>query len=339
MKAHLLYLGNQLAPRGGAPTSIDVLAPLLEQEGYVVVTASEKKNKGLRMIDMLSQLLRHSQKTDFVLIDTYSTANFWYAYAVAFLCQKLNLKYIPILHGGELPTRLQNSPKACETIFTHSYLNVAPSRYLMKEFEAAGYINLKYIPNSISLKDYPYRERTSLQPKLLWVRAFAEIYQPLLALQTLKLLLKKYPSAELCMVGPEKDDTFGLCRAYAEEHRLPVTFPGRLDKKTWIELSAEYDIFLNTTNIDNTPVSLIEAMALGIPVVSTNVGGIPYLVSDKEEGLLVPPDNAKEMAAAIEEILENPQETLKRTRTARKKVEGFDWEVVKEEWMDILATN
>ncbi len=287
-------------------------------------------------MEMLHLVRRNAGTADYVLIDVYSTTNFWYAYAVALLCQQQQLKYIPILHGGNLPARLKKSTKACNRIFRKAYLIVSPSLYLKEIFEKEGYTNIKYIPNSITLEQYEFKRRKTIRPRLLWVRAFAQIYNPMLALNVLDLVLKKYPEAELCMVGPDKDGTSETCRHYAERKNLPVKFTGKLSKNEWISLAADYDIFLNTTDVDNTPVSVIEAMALGLPVVSTNVGGIPYLIDQNKEGLLVPPNNSEEMAAAVFELIEKPEKAEEMSRAARKKVEAFDWELVKKKWKDIL---
>ena len=333
---NIIYIGNKLEGRNSTPTSIDTLAPLLRKEGLTVITASSNENKLLRLLDMLVNVWRHRKTADYVLIDTYSTQNFWYAYAVAVLCQKLHLKYIPILHGGELPRRLKSSPKASEKIFRNAFLNVAPSLYLKSEFETAGFHNIRYIPNSIEIENYPFLERRNPRPKLLWVRAFAEIYNPFLALQVLELLLPKYPEAELCMVGPPRDESFKTCKRIASEKKLPVIFPGKLEKEEWISLSTDYDIFLNTTNVDNTPISVIEAMALGLPVISSNVGGLPFLISADIDGILLPPNDATRMARAVENIIEDLIRSLERTRLARKKTEAFDWQTVKKDWLNLL---
>lgn len=333
---NLLYIGNELEFRGGAPTSIDRLTPLLRKEGFEVKTSSAKKNQLLRLSEMMTSIIRNKSWADLVLIDTYSTRNFWYAVLTAELCSNLELDYILLLHGGDLPERLKNNPKLSASLFKKEKLNIAPSRYLFKEFQQAGFGNIKYIPNSIFLKDYTFKARKNLKPKLLWVRAFAEIYNPMLAINMLDDLLKEYPDAELCMVGPEKDESYKECFKYAESNKLPVKFTGKLTKQEWIDLSKDYDIFINTTNIDNTPVSLIEAMALGFPIISTNVGGIPYLLKDKETGLLVPPKNKSVMVDAISTLLENPNLAENLSQNARNQAEKFDWEIVKKEWKRVL---
>ncbi|WP_286760426.1 glycosyltransferase family 4 protein [Salegentibacter sp. UBA1130] len=335
---NLLYIGNELEDRGGAPTSIDKLSPLLRNEGFEVKTFSSHKNQVLRLSEMLTSIIKNKSWADYVLIDTYSTRNFWYAVLTAQLCRNLQLDYILLLHGGELPLRLKKNLQLSASLFKNAKLNIAPSRYLFEVFQKAGFTNLKYIPNSIFLKDYPFKSRKVLKPKLLWVRAFAEIYNPMLALKVLEELLIEYPEAELCMVGPNKDSSYKECVNYAEKNKLPVKFTGKLTKPEWIALSEEYDIFLNTTNIDNTPVSLIEAMALGIPIVSTNIGGILYLLQHEETGILVPPDDESAMLSAIRKLVGDQDLAKKLSRHARRQSEKFDWEIVKENWKEVLLS-
>ena len=332
----ILYIGNKLKFRGGTPTSIDTLAPLLREEGFEVKTASANPGKLQRLKEMLFLVIRNRKTADYVLIDTYSTQNFWYAVFVGSLCRRLGLKYIPILHGGDLPARLQRSAEVSKKLFANAFTNVAPSTYLLSRFKKFGFTNLQYIPNSIPLEEYEFKRRPQLKPRLLWVRSFSEVYNPLLALQALEILLLKHRDAELCMVGPEKDETLKICRRMAEEKELPVRFFGRMSKQHWIRLSAEYDIFLNTTNVDNTPVSVIEAMALGLSVVSTEVGGMPFLIEDKETGLLVPPRNAKKMAEAVEYLLQYPERGTVIADAARRQAETFDWKVARKEWRSLL---
>ncbi len=105
---------------------------------------------------MVFTLVKNRNRLDFVLIDTYSTQNFYYALIISQLCRLFKLKYIPILHGGDLPNRLKKNPKYCNYIFKHSFINVSPSLYLKEIFNDHGFANIKYIPNSIEIKNYPY---------------------------------------------------------------------------------------------------------------------------------------------------------------------------------------
>jgi glycosyltransferase involved in cell wall biosynthesis len=331
----LLYIGNKLSKHGVTPTTIEILGPLLEREGFTVSYASSQKSMYFRMIDMLWSVFQN-READAVLIDTYSTTNFWYAFATSQLCRLLKLKYIPILHGGNLPFRLKNNPKICNMIFNHSYHNVSPSNYLLEKFREQGFNNLIHIPNGIEIENYPFEQRKKASPNLLWVRSFAKIYNPLMAVAVFSAIKKKYPEATLCMVGPEKDGSSLDAKQKAKDLELEVLFTGKLSKQDWIKLSKEYAIFINTTHFDNMPVSVIEAMSLGLAVVSTNVGGIPYLLVNKKEGLLVLDNDVDEMVSAIENIIENPDLFLNLTSHARTKAESYDWESVKHIWIATL---
>jgi glycosyltransferase involved in cell wall biosynthesis len=187
--------------------------------------------------------------------------------------------------------------------FDHAYVNVSPSEYLKFHFEKFGISNVICIPNSINLSDYSFKERQNFAPNILWVRAFAEIYNPKMAIDVLHLLQKKHPEATLTMVGSDKDGSLEITKKYANLLNLNVTFTGKLSKKEWTNLAQNHDVFINTTHFDNTPVSVLEAIALGLPVVSTNVGGLPFLLTHQKNAFLVNDSDSSEMIDfGVEEI-------------------------------------
>ena len=276
----ILYIGNKLNNKRSNVSSIDALVPLFEKEGYTMYYASSRLNKVLRLSEMLIDCVRYRKKIDVVIIDTYSTLNFYYALFVSQLCRILNLKYIPSLNGGNLPKRLRENPFLCKLIFNHAYKNVSPSLFLKEAFETYGYTNINYIPNTIELEHYPFKQRSFASVNLFCLRSFSDIYNPLLAIKILKALQDDGIDAILCMVGPDSDGTLKKAKKLAKQLEVDVQFPGKLSKPEWVKLAQDYNIFINTTNFDNMPVSVIEGMALGMVVVSTNVGGMPYLIKN-----------------------------------------------------------
>ncbi|MFT4699172.1 MAG: glycosyltransferase involved in cell wall biosynthesis [Flavobacteriaceae bacterium] len=337
MKKKILYIGNKLSKSGSNVTLIETLGNFLKGEGYKLITSSTIKNKALRLLEMLLTTLFYSKKTSIVLIDTYSTQNFYYAVLVAKICRVKQVPYIPILHGGNLPDRLKRSPKLSNKLFNGAKVNVAPSMYLYESFTEAGYANLKYIPNTIEIKNYDFLVRKEVKAKLLWVRSFSEIYNPTLAIKIVELLIKKGVPVSLCMVGPEVGGLLEECKREVEKKNLPITFTGKLSKEKWIDLSKQYDIFINTTNFDNTPVSVIEGMALGLPVISTNVGGIPFLIENNATGILVEPKDEHLFVEKILHLINHPLASENLSVNARKLVETFDWQKVKTKWDVILS--
>ena len=333
----ILYIGNNINSKTNNVTYMVTLSDLLKGEGFDLLMTSSKKNQLLRIIDMLLNIIKYRKKINYILIDTYSTRNFYYALACSQLARFLKLKYIPILHGGNLPSRLKSSSKLCNLIFKYSYRNVAPSNYLKDAFEIKGYEAI-FIPNVLEINSYKFKKRAEFTPKLLYVRAFDKIYNPQMAVYVLSELLKKYPSAKLCMVGPDKDGSLQECIALAKELGIEasVEFTGMLSKLEWHKKSEEFDVFINTSNFDNTPVSVMEAMALGLVVVSTNVGGMPYLINNGFDGVLVAPNDIAGMTNEIIKQLEYQNGMKNITENARQKMEKLDWEIVRHQWEAIL---
>ena len=335
MNKTILYIGNDLSKRTTYTTTMDTLSYLLCDTGYIICKSSSKQNKVLRLLHMCIAIVHLRNKLDYVFIDTYSTSNFYYALFTSQLCRFFKLKYLPILHGGNLPYRLKKYPKFSSLVFKNSYRNITPSGYLKHEFEQKGFKTV-LIQNIIPIANYTFKVRKKIAPKLLYVRAFAEIYNPTLAIEVLKELKNTYPKAILCMIGPDKDGTLEDVKQLINKYHLneSVEITGVLSKKEWHKKSENYDIFINTTNVDNTPISVIEAMALGLPVVSTNVGGLPYLIQHNVDGVLVEKNNPSAMTKEICKIVEENKYSL--AINARKKVENFDWNIVQSKWIQLL---
>lgn len=200
--------------------------------------------------------------------------------------------------------------------------------------------DLQIVPNPLDLEAYRFTCRRKPRPRLVWLRTFHHIYNPQLAARVLARLVQTYPDARLTMVGPDKGDgSLELTRRTAEELGVAnrITYAGLVPKAGVPELLAEGDIFLNTTNADNAPVSVTEAMACGLCVVSTNVGGLPDLVTDGEDGLLVPRGDAAAMASAVERILDDPELAARLSSGARYTAETRDWSRVLPQWERLLT--
>ncbi len=330
----ILYLGNKNSP---TLSTIDTLGEQLS-ENYDIVTCSSVQNKILRFFDMMRHIVKHRNECKLLIVDTYSTWNFYYAIMTAFFGKQFSIPYIPILHGGNLPQRLDQNKTMSDYLFRGSFLNVTPSSYLKEAFEKRGY-QTRLIPNNIELEKYPFKLREKLAPKLLYVRSFAKIYNTKMAIRAFEIVKKKYPDAVLTMVGPDRDGSLEETKAFAKELGLEdsVTFTGGLSKEEWIDLSKDFDIFINPTNFDNLPVSIVEAMALGFVIVSTNVGGLPYLIDNEKDGLLVDKNDHIAMANKILRALKDPQLAKKLSQNAREKAKGYAWSEVKKKWDAVIT--
>jgi glycosyltransferase involved in cell wall biosynthesis len=166
------------------------------------------------------------------------------------------------------------------------------------------------------------------------------MYNPTLALRVLREVRRRHSGATLTMIGPDKGDG-SLAEVRSECERLGlagcVSLPGAVPKgEIPARLSSE-DVFLNTTDVDNAPVSVLEAMACGLCVVSTDAGGMPDLAANEENAILVPRRDASSMAAAVVRLLADPVLAARISRNARARAMECDIARVLELWQDVFT--
>jgi glycosyltransferase involved in cell wall biosynthesis len=253
------------------------LGAQLEERGWTVHRASAATQRLPRLKDMLSCAWSGRHSYNVACVDIYSGAAFIWAEAVCGLLHALRKPYILTLRGGGLPQFAARWPTRVRRLLESAHCVTVPSSYLLEKMKPYR-TDLRLFPNPIFLDAYEFRQRTVVTPRLVWMRAFHKVYNPQLAVRTLHRLLPTYPSAALTMFGPDKEDgTLAATRQLAEQLGISdrVTFAGGIAKQAVPLRLQEGDIYLNTPNVDNTPVTLIEAMALGLCPNATNVGGIP----------------------------------------------------------------
>jgi glycosyltransferase involved in cell wall biosynthesis len=333
----IIYIGNYLTTHQQNPNFNQFLAKKFEEMGYEVVRVSDKKNKFLRLLDMLYTIVTYRKKATYIYIDTFSSAAFWFAYFSGRLAFFFRIPYFTIVRGGDMLTRIKKSPVYTHWLFNHSKHNISPSHFLEKGLEEQG-IKVIYIPNFLDIEQYIYKERKDIKPNILWVRSLHAIYQPLMACEVVNRLKDRYPQIKLTMVGPEKDGSKYQIEKYIQENQLEnnIVLTGKLEKKDWHQLAASHDIFLNTTSIDNHPVSVIEAMALGLPIVSTNAGGLRFLLTHNTNSLLVDIDDLESMCTQIESLLNDPILAYNISNKAKQLADTFDWKYIKPKYEELM---
>lgn len=329
----LCFAGNMLGRNAGfITTQGETVARLFAAEDYNVVCVSSKINKAARLFEIVAVLIKNRRKFDIVILDVYSGLNLIMAETVGWLCRRLKLPLIMVLHGGNLPEHAEKNPRMMQRILRRADRLAAPSRFLAEKVGASGF-QINVVPNVLDIESYSFKERSEIAPKLFWMRSFHPLYNPQMAVEVLAKLKEKFPRATLTMAGVDK----GIeCEIKAKVSALnlsqSIRFAGWLDEKEKRKEFENADIFINTNRIDNMPVSVLEAGAAGLPVVATEVGGVPYLLSDGKNGLLVPNDDAAAMTQAVSNLLENPELTQKLSKNGRKLAEKSAWKNVRRKW-------
>lgn len=334
----VLYLGNKFFAYKKVKSVLETLEPLLG-EFCEVKTASDQKNQGLRFVDMVFHFFRYGLGSDKIIIDVYSTLAFQYAFILGTLAHIFGKPYVLFLHGGNLPYRFEQSPIKVKWLFSRAQHIIAPSHYLAEFFDQQGF-QVQVIPNIIPLADYPYQKRKTIRPRILALRGFGKPYNPLMTLKAIHLLKDQVQGLKILMLGNPEEAHYADVMQFIQDYQLEeiVEVRSKMPKKEWIALSKDYDIMVSNPVIDNTPISLIEGMALGICVVSTKVGGVPYLVTEKECAL-VDSDDAAGLTKAVLKIIQDVNYAQQLSRNGRKKAGEFDWNNIRPMWEKILNEN
>jgi glycosyltransferase involved in cell wall biosynthesis len=314
------------------------LALRLHSRGWHTYITSRRTSRVLRALEIPFQTWCLRKKYSVACVDVYSGPAFLWAEAACSVLRALGKPYVLTLHGGNLPEFSREHPGRVQKLLSLAAAVTCPSAYLLAEMRPMR-PDLILFPNGLDLTRYYFRE-PQLHPRhLVWLRAFHEIYNPVLAVEVLSRIRKDYPTVLLTMIGPCKGDG-SLQKTKDATRRLgvetAVSFPGAIPKQDVARHLAQADIFLNTTNFDNTPVSVLEAMACGLPVISTEVGGISYLLKDNETALLVPPANAEAMTQALSRLLRETGLAARLARAARQQIAAFDWARVLPQWEGLL---
>lgn len=339
MPLRVLLVGNFLPASRWGRTVGEELALRLSAAGWQTLTTSGEPRRLRRLRDMVRTAWRRRRDFDVAHVDVYSGAAFVWAEAVCATLRAANKPYVLTLHGGNLPEFAARWPWRVSRLLRGARCVTTPSGYLGEALRRHRK-DLLLVPNAIDASTYPFRERSTLSPNIVWLRAFHSIYNPVMGIDVLAALAESDVDARLTMIGPDKGDgTLDRTRARAMQLGVEgrLTIAGSVPKSAVPQSLAKHDIFINTADIDNAPVSVIEAMACGLCVVSTRVGGIPYLARDGREALLVPAGDSAAMAAAVRRLLTETTLAASLSRNARAVSEAADWATVLPLWEDLLA--
>lgn len=232
--------------------------------------------------------------------------------------------------SGEAPDHLARS-RVARTALAAVDLNVVPSRFLVDVFREFG-IGATIIPNLIDLGRFRFVKRAHLRPRILSTRNFESLYNVECTVRAFALIQQRYPEASLTLVGggSQEPSLRRLIQQLALDH---VTFTGRVHPSEISSHYASHDIYLQSPDIDNMPASILESYASGLPVVSTNAGGIAAILTHGEHGLLAPLNDHAQLAAHVISLIESPALVDRLTRQALATCDAYTWSVVREQWL------
>lgn len=249
--------------------------------------------------------------------------------------RSLGLRVVLNYHSGEAEDHLAHWGRLVHPWLRLAHEIVVPSEYLRQVFAQHGF-RTSVIPNVVTTSLFPYRERLLLRPRLLSTRNLEPHYRVDDTLRAFALLEARYPEATLTVAGYGGEEG-RLRRLAASLGTGGIRFVGRVDPGAMPRLYEAADVFVNSSVVDNQPLSILEAFAAGLSVVSTSTGDISSLVRHEETGLLVPQGDPAAMAAAVGTLLEDPERARLMARLARQELRRFTWPQVRAEWAAVYA--
>jgi glycosyltransferase involved in cell wall biosynthesis len=262
--------------------------------------------------------------------------SFWLAPAPAWAIARLRGKRTIVnYHSGEAQDHLSKSGLA-QAALRRMGVKVVPSAYLQQVFREFG-MDAEVVPNLMDAEQIPYRERSEVKPILICTRGCEPYYAVDDVLRAFGLVQAEYAEARLLLVGGGSLEA-EMRKLAAELQIRNVEFAGRVRQE---EIGALYDladIFVNASVVDNMPMSLMEAFAAGIPVVSTATGGICYMVEHERNGLLSPPRDWRQLGSNLLRLLKEPGLASTLVKNAQREVQEYRWEIVRKRWLDLYQS-
>ena len=282
-------------------------------------------------IAYVASLLQRVRRYDVIHIFSASYFSFVLAPTPAILIGKLfRRKVLLNYHSGEAEDHLRRWPSAIATLRLANSV-VVPSEYLMKVLGSFG-LRSRVIFNLTDLKQFRFRERTPLQPVFLSNRNLERHYGVDCVLRAFAIIQKEIPRARLTIAG-DGSQRHALETLAVELGLKNTTFIGRVEPDSIPEIYDAADVYLNGSKIDNQPLSILEAFSCGLPIVSTEAGGIPYMVNHGKTGMLVPLDDYAKMAERALSLLENAALARQLISQGRAECPKYQWEAVRDAWM------
>lgn len=335
-------------PSGGMANQCQQLIQLLKSEGIEVKFVRTNSpyqpmwagkipvlRSFFRLFPYLVNLWRTTPKVDVVhLLANSGWAWHLFSTPVILIGRLRGTPVIVNYRGGNADTFFAATPKYVLSMLAKVSMRVTPSVFLQRVFAKHG-LGAVVIPNIIDLSRFSPRVPRAFgdAPHIIVTRNLEPIYDIPTAIQAFMLIKKALPGATMTVAGsgPELANLQGLVSTLGLAGS--VKFAGRIDNASIPSLYASADCMINSSMVDNMPISILEAFASGVPVISTDAGGIPDLVGRNVTGLLVPIADSDAIAREVLRVLQDADLAADLTRAALAEAQKYAWPEVRAKWL------
>lgn len=345
----LCIVGPLPPPSGGMANQCEQLVRLLRADGVEVELVRNNApyrpawigrvpvlRAGARLLPYLAALWRAAGRAQ-VMHVLANSGWAWHLFAAPALAiaRLRGCAAIVNYRGGHADTFFATAPRHVLAALAGAQLRVTPSAYLLRVFRRHG-LEAEVIPNIVDLSRFAPAPRRGFgdAPHLIVTRNLEPIYDIPTALRAFARVREALPGARLTVAGSGPELAALQALAAALGLADAVHFSGRIDNAQIPALYAAADLVLNPSTVDNMPISILEAFASGVPVVSTDAGGIPDLVTTGIDGLLVPVGDDAAMAAAALRVLRDGAMAERLRQAGLAAAQQYAWPRVRAQWLD-----
>ncbi len=303
-----------------------VFLPALQKIKFLRTILTEIKY----LFDILSKIKNY----DIIHICSAAHFSFLLAPTPAVLVAKLfGKKTILNYRSGQFRNHFKNWQRTLEPTLRLFDKIVTPSDYLVDVFREHGF-KAESIHNFVNVERFKFKKRDKIRPIFFSNRLLEDLYNIPCILRAFKIIQTKYPDAKLIVAsfGHLRESLENLSNELGLKN---VEFVGKVSQERMAQLYGEIDIYLNSPNTDNMPGSLIECYASGVPIVTTNAGGIPYILEHEKTGLMVQIKDHEALAAQAMRLLEDNELAQRLINNGHEYVQEFTWQKVREKWLTV----
>ncbi|MDO5316121.1 MAG: glycosyltransferase family 4 protein [bacterium] len=332
MMKKVLLIANYKPGTGGISGQVEKLHAYLDKEGVANEVFPTKGSLAYR-IQVPFRLLKVAKDYDVLHVHTCSHWGFITTVLGVWAGKRLKKKVVVTYHGGGAEQFFSRHPRLVKKYLCQTDANIVLSGFLGNVFDKFQ-IPYTVIPNIVELEEGRFCPRATIEPKFISIRTLSPLYNIECIIKAFKVVKKACPSARLTIVGdgPSRDS---LEQFVCSESIQDVTFEGRVDNARIYEYLNQSDIMLSAPRIDNMPVSVLEGFNAGLLVISSNVGGVPYMIEDEVNGLLFESNNSMALAEKMMWALSHQDESHNMIDNAKEAVKLYSWECVREKIFEL----
>jgi glycosyltransferase involved in cell wall biosynthesis len=330
----ILLITNYKPNTGGISVQVDVLHKKLGEEGIRTDIFSTEGSPLYRLF-VLFRLIAAGRKFDIFHIHGCSFLGFFPIVMGVIAGKILRKRIIVTYHGGDAGSFFKKYPRLVRFFLSKTDKNIVLSGFLAKVFDKYNIPNI-IIPNIAEFSNEKFVLRESLKPNFISVRSLAKIYNIDCILKAFAIVQQQIPEATLTLLGD------GDCRddlkTLAKDLQLKNTdFIGLVDNKKMQDYLMKADVFLSSPLVDNQPMSILEAYNAGLLVISSNVGGVPFMLEDGKTGLLFESNNHEELAGKMLEAVQHQEQSKNMIAQSNKSLEKYSWQNIKEKLFTVYS--